>query len=426
MTWLRSICEKSNVRGVETARRAPGTETEERRERGGVGPDAGRPARRLLGLLGVSRLRTGRPRGQCMDVHCRRRHRRGRSRRAASAPAARRRIPTSSACSALDVREPERRPPQRSSSAASTSRAPSSSRCSRASTWSCTSPASSTRSPTRRSWRGSTWRARATCSTPRPRSACTTHRAHLERHRVRRVAEQPGAAHRGRAAAPEPALLARGAGRRGGAPARRVADRAPRRDGHHPALGAGRGPGRRAPARPASCSGARRCASGARRCRCRSCTSTTWPSALALAATQRPPGRVQRRRRRLARRRRRPRRCCRAAPSRRSPQEALERALHRTWELGVGDVPPGVVPYLVHPWVIANDKLRAAGWSARHSNADAIREALAALPPRRTSRTRSSSSRSVARRSSPACAFAAARRAQHPGVIAPDTEPASK
>ena len=64
------------------------------------------------------------------------------------------------------------------------------------------------------------------------------------------------------------------------------------------------------------------------------------------------------------------------------PQEALERALHRTWELGLGDVPPGIVPYLAHPWVIANDKLRAAGWSPAHSNADAIAEAARALPPR--------------------------------------------
>jgi UDP-glucose 4-epimerase len=61
------------------------------------------------------------------------------------------------------------------------------------------------------------------------------------------------------------------------------------------------------------------------------------------------------------------------------PAEALTRALRRTWELGVGDVPPGVVPYLTHPWVIANDRLRAIGWSPRRSNEDAIVEALATL-----------------------------------------------
>jgi nucleoside-diphosphate-sugar epimerase len=66
------------------------------------------------------------------------------------------------------------------------------------------------------------------------------------------------------------------------------------------------------------------------------------------------------------------------------PAEAMERVLARTWELGLGDVPPGVVPYLTHPWVIANDKLKAEGWAPVHGNADAIREAVAALPPRDT------------------------------------------
>ena len=66
------------------------------------------------------------------------------------------------------------------------------------------------------------------------------------------------------------------------------------------------------------------------------------------------------------------------------PAEAMERLLARTWELGLGDVPPGVVPYLTHPWVIANDKLKAQGWAPAHDNADAIREAVASLPPRNT------------------------------------------
>ena len=65
------------------------------------------------------------------------------------------------------------------------------------------------------------------------------------------------------------------------------------------------------------------------------------------------------------------------------PQEVLERALRRTWATGMGDIPPGVVPYLAHPWVIANDKLKAEGWAPSRTNEDAIREALYALPPRR-------------------------------------------
>jgi nucleoside-diphosphate-sugar epimerase len=68
------------------------------------------------------------------------------------------------------------------------------------------------------------------------------------------------------------------------------------------------------------------------------------------------------------------------------PAEALERVLRRSWELGIGDVPPGVVPYLSHPWVIANDKLRATGWVPTRTNEDAVAEALATFPP--TARTR--------------------------------------
>ena len=64
------------------------------------------------------------------------------------------------------------------------------------------------------------------------------------------------------------------------------------------------------------------------------------------------------------------------------PAEALERVLRRTWDLGIGDVPAGVVPYLTHPWVISNERLRGVGWAPVHTNTDAIREAVAAFPRR--------------------------------------------
>jgi len=38
------------------------------------------------------------------------------------------------------------------------------------------------------------------------------------------------------------------------------------------------------------------------------------------------------------------------------------------------------VPYLVHPWVVANDRLRAAGWRPNHTNEEAIIEGLDSLP----------------------------------------------
>src|SRR5262249_29649843 len=61
------------------------------------------------------------------------------------------------------------------------------------------------------------------------------------------------------------------------------------------------------------------------------------------------------------------------------PAEILERALRRTWNVGVGDAPPGVVPYLIHPWVVANDRLRASGWSPRVDNATAIAEGVSSI-----------------------------------------------
>ncbi len=43
-------------------------------------------------------------------------------------------------------------------------------------------------------------------------------------------------------------------------------------------------------------------------------------------------------------------------------------------------MPPGVVPYLMHPWVIANDRLKATGWAPQHSNEEAILDGIDALP----------------------------------------------
>ena len=63
------------------------------------------------------------------------------------------------------------------------------------------------------------------------------------------------------------------------------------------------------------------------------------------------------------------------------PSGLLERVLRVTWEIGIGDVPPGVVPYLVHPLVIANDRLRALGWVPRHDNEQAIVDGLDSLGP---------------------------------------------
>ena len=61
------------------------------------------------------------------------------------------------------------------------------------------------------------------------------------------------------------------------------------------------------------------------------------------------------------------------------PAQLLERLLARLWTTGLGDVPPSVVPYLVHPWVVANDRLKAAGWHPRNTNEEAIIEGVDSL-----------------------------------------------
>lgn len=60
----------------------------------------------------------------------------------------------------------------------------------------------------------------------------------------------------------------------------------------------------------------------------------------------------------------------------RGPRVRLpERVSHRLavwrWKLGLTSTPPGVVAYRVNPWVVANDRLRAAGWDPEHTNEEA-------------------------------------------------------
>jgi nucleoside-diphosphate-sugar epimerase len=42
------------------------------------------------------------------------------------------------------------------------------------------------------------------------------------------------------------------------------------------------------------------------------------------------------------------------------------------WRFGWGGAPAPAVPYLVHPWVVANDKLTATGWRPVHTNEEAL------------------------------------------------------
>ena len=42
-------------------------------------------------------------------------------------------------------------------------------------------------------------------------------------------------------------------------------------------------------------------------------------------------------------------------------------------------MPAEALPYLTHPWVIANDRLRTEGWAPRHTNEETLIETVAAL-----------------------------------------------
>ena len=68
------------------------------------------------------------------------------------------------------------------------------------------------------------------------------------------------------------------------------------------------------------------------------------------------------------------------------PGELARRVLNALWSSGIGDAPPDVLPYLVHPWVVANDRLRAIGWVPAYSNESAILASPALTTPATTRR----------------------------------------
>ena len=59
----------------------------------------------------------------------------------------------------------------------------------------------------------------------------------------------------------------------------------------------------------------------------------------------------------------------------------MERALRRLFSAGLVDVPPSEVPYLVHPWVVAIDRLRAEGWNPQHTNEETVLACLRGREP---------------------------------------------
>lgn len=58
-------------------------------------------------------------------------------------------------------------------------------------------------------------------------------------------------------------------------------------------------------------------------------------------------------------------------PKVRLPERAAVAVANWRWRLRLAPTPPGVLAYARHPWVVASDRLVAAGWVAGHSNEEA-------------------------------------------------------
>jgi nucleoside-diphosphate-sugar epimerase len=75
-------------------------------------------------------------------------------------------------------------------------------------------------------------------------------------------------------------------------------------------------------------------------------------------------------------------------PRVRLPARAVQAVVELVWRGGIGDTPPELLPLVTHPWVVANDRLRASGWEPTHTSEEAYVAAhrggpLASLSPRR-------------------------------------------
>ena len=72
-------------------------------------------------------------------------------------------------------------------------------------------------------------------------------------------------------------------------------------------------------------------------------------------------------------------------PRLRLPVRVVTEAAGLLWRWKVGRMPPGLVPYTMHPWVVANDRLKAAGWTPHHSNDETYVDATTGTPWSRVS-----------------------------------------
>ena len=262
------------------------------------------------------------------------------------------------------------------------------------------------------------------CSTP-PATVGLGGGPRLVGDRLRRLGQQPGAAHRGRAAAPAPDLAyAVPAGR----------DRAPwrRLGGGPPAATVGL-------LRPApvvddgragwlarALDAGRRCVPTADDPPAQYLHLDDLAAAVVIAWSAAPRRAGQRGPRRLAHRH-----ASVAAldpcPALRLPEPARPEVASWRWRLRLAPTPPGILPYVRHPWVVANDRLRGGGLGAdvqqrgglRHGpRGRTDRAALARAPPgagaRRRGGVRSSPPASRGARRHPSGAAGPSRRCGAP------------
>jgi len=69
-----------------------------------------------------------------------------------------------------------------------------------------------------------------------------------------------------------------------------------------------------------------------------------------------------------------------APPRLRLPEPVVTAYAGLLWRWKVGRMPPGLVPYTMHPWAVANDRLKAAGWVPAHSNEETYVDATTGTP----------------------------------------------
>ena len=62
------------------------------------------------------------------------------------------------------------------------------------------------------------------------------------------------------------------------------------------------------------------------------------------------------------------------------PQRVAQTTAERLWRAGMSAATAGELAYQMHPWVLANDRLRQAGWAPTRSSAEAFAEAGGQVP----------------------------------------------